>query len=129
MFCHSILYNPLYTIQCELWIFARACFQCVRFYASFSIVLNLNLLLLLVLFYSVQIGIHKIRMNLTVITPSLIAFLFRITIPIGFRMNFFGMAVEQSQIRIPKLSQQSVVTIRMGNYVCVVYTLFMWFCI
>lgn len=35
-----------------------------------------------------------IRINLTVITPSLIAFLFRITIPIGFRMNFFGMAVE-----------------------------------
>lgn len=33
---------------------------------------------------------------LTVITPSLIAFLFRITIPMGFRMNFFGMAVVQN---------------------------------
>lgn len=67
-------------------------------------------------------------MSLTVITPSLIAFLFRITIPIGFRMNFFGMAVEQHKIRTPKLSQQSVVTIRMGDSydVCVVYVLFMW---
>lgn len=34
---------------------------------------------------------------LTVITPSLIAFLFRITIPMGFRMNFFGMTVDQQQ--------------------------------
>lgn len=42
--------------------------------------------------YVLDIGLGP----LTVITPSLIAFLFRITIPMGFRMNFFGMAVVQS---------------------------------
>lgn len=38
--------------------------------------------------------------KLTVITPSLIVFLFRITIPIGFRINFFGMAADQQRKRL-----------------------------
>lgn len=39
------------------------------------------------------------QFSLTVITPSLIVFLFRITIPMGFRKNFFGMAVERRRPR------------------------------
>lgn len=34
--------------------------------------------------------------TLTVITPSLIVFLFRITIPIGLRINFFGIVAESN---------------------------------
>lgn len=34
--------------------------------------------------------VDQCQFTLTVITPSLIVFLFRITIPIGFRNNFFG---------------------------------------